>query len=176
MFIQVSVFYEDGRPVDGKGVGRKLMDKVHETYNSELGGKHFAYDGEKSLFTVGALPRNKLEFTVVLEEVSSNRSVLVLLIYSSFSFLIGAFTNIFIFCAIRNNGNASPDGHGSPNDSDKKRLRRPSRTKTFKVEISFAAKIPMNAIALALRGQESENSQEALRVLDILLRQHAAKQ
>jgi eukaryotic translation initiation factor 2C len=27
-----------------------------------------------------------------------------------------------------------------------------------------------------LRGQESENSQEALRVLDIILRQHAAKQ
>ncbi|OIT19025.1 protein argonaute 4 [Nicotiana attenuata] len=34
----------------------------------------------------------------------------------------------------------------------------------------------MQAIANALRGQESENSQEALRVLDIILRQHAAKQ
>lgn len=75
----------------------------------------------------------------------------------------------------RNNGNASPGGPGSPNESDKKRFRRPYRSKTYKVEISFAAKIPMQAIANALRGQESENSQEALRVLDIILRQHAAK-
>lgn len=76
----------------------------------------------------------------------------------------------------RNNGNASPDGHGSPNENDKKRLRRPYHSKTYKVEISFAAKIPMQAIQNALRGQESENSQEALRVLDIILRQNAAKQ
>ncbi|XVF20204.1 hypothetical protein REPUB_Repub11eG0177800 [Reevesia pubescens] len=144
----VSLFYEDGRPVDGKGVGRKVIDKVHDTYSNELDGKNFAYDGEKSLFTVGALPSNKLEFTVVLEDVTSNR----------------------------NKGNASPDGHGSPNEHDRKRLRRPYQSKTFKVEISFAAKIPMQAIQNALRGQESENSQEALRVLDIILRQHAAKQ
>lgn len=71
--LQVALSYEDGRPVDGKGVGRKVIDKVHETYNSELAGKDFAYDGEKSLFTVGPLPRNKLEFTVVLEDITSNR-------------------------------------------------------------------------------------------------------
>ncbi|KAL6976557.1 Protein argonaute-4, variant 2 [Sarracenia purpurea var. burkii] len=141
----VSVSYEDGRPVDGKGVGRKVIDRVHDTYDTELAGKDFAYDGEKSLFTVGPLPRNKLEFTVVLEDISSNKI----------------------------NGNRSP---GSPNENDQKRRRRPYQSKTFKVEISFAARIPMQAIANALRGQESENSQEALRVLDIILRQHAAKQ
>lgn len=70
---QVSLSYEDGRPVDGKGIGRRVIDRVQETYDNELAGKDFAYDGEKSLFTVGALPRNKLEFTVVLEEISSNR-------------------------------------------------------------------------------------------------------
>ncbi|KAF7831507.1 protein argonaute 4-like [Senna tora] len=144
----VSFSYEDGRPVEGKGVGRKIIDRVQETYASELAGKDFAYDGEKSLFTVGPLPRNKLEFTVVLEDITSSR----------------------------NNGNNSPDGHGSPNESDRKRVRRPYRSKTFKVEISYAAKIPMQAIANALRGQESENFQEAVRVLDIVLRQHAAKQ
>ncbi|GAB2285147.1 Protein argonaute-4 [Dionaea muscipula] len=144
----VNVTYEDGRAVDGKGVGRKVIDKVHSTYDTELAGKHFAYDGEKSLFTVGPLPHNKLEFTVVLEDVTSNR----------------------------NNGNASPDKGGFDNDGDRKRMRRPYQSKSFKVELSFAAKIPMQAIADAIRGQESENSQEALRVLDIILRQHAAKQ
>ncbi|KAH7859832.1 hypothetical protein Vadar_005992 [Vaccinium darrowii] len=57
---------------DGKGVGRKVIDTVHETYDTELAGKDFAYDGEKSLFTLGPLPRNKLEFRVVLEDVMSN--------------------------------------------------------------------------------------------------------
>lgn len=69
----MSLAYEDGSPVDGKGIGRKVIDRVHETYSSELGGKDFAYDGEKSLFTAGPLPRNKLEFTVVLEDVTSSR-------------------------------------------------------------------------------------------------------
>lgn len=91
------------------------------------------------------------------------------------------FLKISFHCLIyRNNGsngNSSPGRHGSPpNEADRKRLRRPYQSKTYKVEISFAAKIPMQAIANALRGQESENSQEALRVLDIILRQHAAKQ
>lgn len=79
------------------------------------------------------------------------------------------------FLFSRNNGNCSPDGLGD-NESDRKRMRRPYRSKSFKVEISFAAKIPMQAIASALRGQETENFQEAIRVLDIILRQHAAKQ
>lgn len=179
---QVALYYEDGRPVDSKGIGRKVLDRVHETYDTELAGKEFAYDGEKSLFTVGALPRNKLEFTVVLEDVTSNRFVCKQMLSLAYCLLISFHPFSSLLCVLiplplpplyRNNGNCSP---GSPNEGDKKRLRRPYRSKTYKVEISFAAKIPMNAIANALRGQESENSQEALRVLDIILRQHAAKQ
>lgn len=75
----------------------------------------------------------------------------------------------------RTTSNDSPDGHGSNNERDRKR-RRVSQSKTFKVEISVAAKIPLQAIAAALHGQESQNSREAFRVLDIILRQHAAKQ
>ncbi|KAJ6921252.1 hypothetical protein NC652_015228 [Populus alba x Populus x berolinensis] len=86
----VSLSYEDGRPIDAKGIGRRLIDKVHETYGSDLAGKDFAYDGEKSLFTIGALPRNKMEFTVLLDSFSSNR----------------------------NSGNGSPVGNGSPNETD----------------------------------------------------------
>ncbi|GER53791.1 argonaute family protein, partial [Striga asiatica] len=62
-------------PVDAKGVGRKILGQVYETYKTELAGKRFAYDGEKSLFSVGPLPHNKLEFTVVMSEVGTgNRS------------------------------------------------------------------------------------------------------
>lgn len=71
--VKVAISYEDGKSVDAKGIGRKVLDKVHETYSSELSGKYFAYDGEKSLFTIGSLPQNKLEFTVILEEFSSSR-------------------------------------------------------------------------------------------------------
>lgn len=75
--------YEDGRPADGKGIGRRVIDRVQETYDTELSGKYFAYDGEKSLFTVGPLPRNKLEFTVVLEDVQSNRYTWIVIDCSS---------------------------------------------------------------------------------------------
>jgi eukaryotic translation initiation factor 2C len=74
----VNLKYEDDRPVDSKGVGRKVIDKLQQTYHSELFNKDFAYDGEKSLFTVGALPQVNNEFTVVLEDVSTGKLVLFL--------------------------------------------------------------------------------------------------
>ncbi|KAK4483579.1 hypothetical protein RD792_010778, partial [Penstemon davidsonii] len=141
----VTIKYEDDTVVDAKGVGRKILDKVQETYRAELDGKAFAYDGEKSLFTIGALPGNKLDFTVILDDDSSNRG----------------------------NRRGSPDADDP--GSDRKRTRRLSRSKTYKVAINFATKIPMQAIANALRGQDSEQFQEAVRVLDIVLRQIAAK-
>lgn len=73
--MQVSISYEDKKTVENKGIGRKILDKLYQTYSSELAGKRFAYDGEKSLYTVGPLPQNKMEFTVVLEESSAKRFV-----------------------------------------------------------------------------------------------------
>ncbi|CAN4111345.1 unnamed protein product [Withania somnifera] len=137
----VAISYEDGNPVEVKGIGRKILDKVHQTYSLELAGKDFAYDGEKSLFTIGALPLNKFEFDVILEDSSSSRTT-----------------------------------RGSPSDAaDRKRSKRQPWSKAYKVLIRYAATIPMKAIANALRGHDSEQYQEAVRVLDIVLRQHAAK-
>ncbi|KAG5239467.1 protein argonaute 4A [Salix suchowensis] len=144
----VALFYEDGRPADGKRIGRKVMDKVQETYDTELEGKQLAYDGERTMFTIGSLPHNKLEFTAVLEDVSLTRG----------------------------GDNDSSRGNGSPSDSDQKRMKRPYHSKTIKVQISYATKIPVQAIAAVLQGQESEHFQEAVRVLDIILRQNAARQ
>jgi eukaryotic translation initiation factor 2C len=83
---------------------------------------------------------------------------------------------IFNFFFDRNNGNCSPEANGSPNENDRKRVKKSYRSKSYKVEINFASKIPLQAIANALEGHETENYQEAIRVLDIILRQHAAKQ
>jgi len=83
---------------------------------------------------------------------------------------------MFNFFFYRNNGNCSPEGIRSSNDVDRKRIRRPYRSKSYKVEINFASKIPLQAIDKALKGHETDNYQEALRVLDTILRQQAAKQ
>ncbi|GMI73300.1 ARGONAUTE 6 [Hibiscus trionum] len=137
----VTIFSEDRIVVESKWIGRKLVDKLYQTYSSELAGKRFVYDGDKSLYTVGPLPQNKFEFTIVAEE--------------SFA-------------------KWSPDADGGPPESGK-RTKRSFRSKTYIVELSFSAKIPLKSISLALRGVESDNrTQDALRVLDITLRQQAA--
>ena len=55
-----------------------MIDKLQHTYRSELLDKDFAYDGEKSLFTVGALPQVNNEFTVTLEDIGTGKLVLLL--------------------------------------------------------------------------------------------------
>lgn len=59
--------------VGSKEFSRKVMAKLYQTYSSELSGKQFAFDGEKSLYTVGPLPQNCFEFMVVLEESIARR-------------------------------------------------------------------------------------------------------
>ena len=49
------------------------MKQLYETYASELAGKEFAYDGQKSLFTVGPLPFNNYVFDVVVGDASSGK-------------------------------------------------------------------------------------------------------
>ncbi|KAJ4883600.1 Protein argonaute 9 [Raphanus sativus] len=142
----VAIKYEDGSPMEAQRIFRKILEKVQETYLTELGSKYFAYDGQKNLFTVGALPSNKMDFSVVLEDTISSRN---------------------------NTGNASPN---ETNDADRKRSRRPHRSKKFVVEISYAARIPMQALASALQGRETDNLQDATRVLDVILRQNSARQ
>ncbi|XP_058787186.1 protein argonaute 16 [Vicia villosa] len=141
----VTITSEDKRAVESKGFGRKVIDKLRQTYSSELGGKSFAYDGGRALYTVGPLPDDKFEFKVLLEETLS-----------------------FPKCT------ESPGANGTPCEENK-RTKRSLQPKAFTVEISFAAKIPLQSIALSLEGIEScANSQDALRVLNIVLRQRAA--
>lgn len=65
------------RDVVSKAMCRKIMDKVKEVYgHTELDGKNFAYDGEKSMFTIGPLSRNIIECTVLIEDERSSRRLI----------------------------------------------------------------------------------------------------
>jgi eukaryotic translation initiation factor 2C len=55
-------------------------------------------------------------------------------------------------------------------------MKRPMPCKAYKVELKSVGEIPLSAIDKVLRGQESDDCQEALQVLDILLKQKSAKQ
>lgn len=169
-YLQVSITSEDKKVVEGKGIGRKLIDRLYQTYSSELGCKMFAYDGEKALYTVGPLPQNKLEFTVVLEETFAKQYALLLFLVLGLkrSFLISLMLHLYDSTSIfRVSENGSTNG-------TEKRSRRSFRSRTFSLEISYAAKIPLKPISLALKGADVENTQDSLRVLDIILRQQAA--
>lgn len=174
--MQVSISSEGNMAVDGKVIGRKVIDKLYQTYSSELAEKRFAYDGEKCLYTVGPLPKNKVEFTVILEDSTAKRwlhyqnSCCFCLIF--FIFLLLEFpelSQIPLLCSC-----GSPSNNGGLSESSK-RSKLSLQSRTFKVEISYATKIPLKSLSLALHGAEIEYVQDALRVLDIILRQQAAK-
>lgn len=137
----VSICYEDEKNVESKGLSRKVINKLHQTYYSELAGKSIAYDGDNCLYTMGPLPQNQLNFTVVLEES-------------------------FAKC-----GSTSPGGNSS---NSGKRSKRSFPSKTFKVELNYAAQIPIRSISASIQGSHTDAVQDALRVLDVILRQHAA--
>ncbi|KAH0932582.1 hypothetical protein HID58_009699, partial [Brassica napus] len=141
----VSITTEDGENVQGKGIGRKLIDQLYKTYSSDLDGKRLAFDGEKTLYTVGPLPQNDFDFQVILEASFSKRD-----------------------CGVS-------DG-GSPSGSSK-RSKRSFLPRSYRVQIHFSAKIPLRSVLATQRGVDtSDNStQDAVRVLDIVLRQQAAE-
>ncbi|KAG6402000.1 hypothetical protein SASPL_138868 [Salvia splendens] len=63
----ISIFREDGSEVISKNVRRAVVEELSEMYKQELAGKRLVYDGAGSLFTLGPLPQNILEFSVVTE-------------------------------------------------------------------------------------------------------------
>lgn len=118
------------------------MAKLLQVYGAtEFQGKQFAYDGEKCLFTMGLLPLQRQEFTVLLEEETG----------------------------------AAPRMEATPyGDDDSKKKRRITSGAEFLVKIENTTKVNMKAIDAILKGERNDKAQDALRVLDIVLRQHAA--
>lgn len=64
---------EDGSPVESIVIKRKIINKVQQNA-FRLGGKHFAYDSERSaMFTTVVLADEKVEFPVDLEYALASR-------------------------------------------------------------------------------------------------------
>ncbi|KAL1221220.1 Protein argonaute 6 [Cardamine amara subsp. amara] len=139
----VNITTENGDDVEGKGIGRRIMNQLCKTYSSDhLDGKFLAYDGDKILYTIGPLPQNAFDFKVSLEGSFSKRS-----------------------------DDGSPSGIS-------KRSKRSLLPRSYQVHIHYAARIPLKTVLVSERGASStpeRSSQDALRVLDIVLRQQAAE-
>lgn len=133
--------------VNQKVLHRAIMNKLNDTYGAvELRGKKFAYDGENGLYTVGRLDFQSKEFLVILEEG-------------------------------RKSGGPRPRGGGETDDEAANKRSRPSARpgSEFTVTIKFAAVVNMSSIDELLHGRVIETAQDALRVLDIVLREHATR-
>ncbi|GKE04947.1 hypothetical protein Tco_1396965 [Tanacetum coccineum] len=67
---KVVLFYEDENPIEAKVLLEEFSTQRHGhgLKRSEMGGKRFVYDIEKTLFIVGPLPETKLEFPVLLQK------------------------------------------------------------------------------------------------------------
>nr|AJA90764.1 Argonaute 4 [Ephedra trifurca] len=122
-----------------KDLLRSIMEKVKQLYSHELGNKHFAYDGEKSLYTIGSLANNHIEFEVVIDRRSQR--------------------------------------HDNTQEQKSKKMRedRTGKGESFIVSIKWASKISMRELSVAAKGCDSVKMQDALRVLDIALRENAVQ-
>ena len=72
-----------------------------------------------------------------------------MLIYSGFVLC----PHLIIVTFFRSNKNSSPHADGNPNEGERKRIRLPYQSKTYKVDISYAARISLMyawKVALAL--------------------------
>ncbi|KAG0608690.1 hypothetical protein M758_8G124800 [Ceratodon purpureus] len=152
--------------VTNKKMSREIFKKMRETFGvAECGGKNGAYDGEKSFFTSGSLNFNSKEFPVFLDDRKGP------------TFRPGDRGGRPGDSPLQSSPQGSPGEDVVP-----KRRRTASRGRDFVVKIEFATTIRMKAIEEMLRGPTGKGNLElevraldALRVLDIVLRESAAE-
>ncbi|KAH6826316.1 hypothetical protein C2S53_017665 [Perilla frutescens var. hirtella] len=73
-YFVVSIKRADGGVVAAEIMRRKILDRVAEIYELELDGKHYAYDGRRSLFTVDHLFQHNLldQLNVIVDDVNGS--------------------------------------------------------------------------------------------------------
>lgn len=121
---------------------------------SYLGGRLPAYDGRKSLYTAGPLPFTSQEFQITLldddDGSGSERSPAHFAsppaLVQKQQYYVANLADLVVFFSFR-------------------------RQRTFRVVIKFAARADLHRLELFLAGRHAEAPQEALQVLDIVLRE-----
>eukprot|EP00249_Psilotum_nudum_P010610 c22645_g1_i2 orf=439-2946(-) len=142
---QYNVFIEP--EVKSKGMSRQVVAKLYEVFGlTEFGRKSYAFDGERILYTIGSLPFNSQEFQVLLDEE-------------------------------RRPGRREVAGSSSSlgfEEASRKKRKTMSDRRGFKVRVDFTSRISMRSILAVTQGQQPKEAQDALRVLDVVLREHAS--
>ncbi|CAA0818079.1 Protein argonaute 4 [Striga hermonthica] len=164
----VLISYEDGLEVTKRSTKMSVIDKLCETYKSELDGKAFIYDRTRSLFTPGPLPQNNLHFSVVLNPVST-KGYKVIMLFKCYVFFF-----LFFFCSFDAKIIYEACFISRTNENDCKRQRLVSRSTMFKVQMKFVSKIPMKSFIESKFGGRSMDF-NGLRVLNTILQQLASK-
>ncbi|KAH9569552.1 hypothetical protein CY35_03G139300 [Sphagnum magellanicum] len=151
-------------PEASKKINRDVMNKLRTTYGAaEFKGKHGAYDGHKSLFTSGPLNFcNQRAYPVFLH--GERLASLNLQQRPAQQGSLPA---------------ASPPPPGSPDKQGivQKETQTVQWDRKFIVHIDFAAKVNMRAFCDAVTeqpGGQVDRAQDALRVLDMVLRESAS--
>nr|ATG34093.1 argonaute 16 [Suaeda salsa] len=55
-------------PIENKSKRRKIIDKLFLAHSSKLDARRFVFDGKDTLYTVGPLPQESFDFTLMYEE------------------------------------------------------------------------------------------------------------
>uniref|UniRef100_A0A0E0CTJ0 Piwi domain-containing protein n=1 Tax=Oryza meridionalis TaxID=40149 RepID=A0A0E0CTJ0_9ORYZ len=141
--------------VTSRIVNRAVIKELVNLYKaSYLGGRLPAYDGRKSLYTAGPLPFTSQEFQITLldddDGSGSERSPAHFAsppaLVQKQQYYVANLADLVVFFSFR-------------------------RQRTFRVVIKFAARADLHRLELFLAGRHAEAPQEALQVLDIVLRE-----
>lgn len=135
------------------------MEQLVKLYReTHLAGRLPAYDGRKSLYTAGALPFSSKEFKITLVDEEDGPGG------ARYFFLAVFSTHILIFSSVHFIGIT----YFVLNISFSLYCRR---EREFTVVIKFAARADLHHLGMFLQGRQADAPQEALQVLDIVLRE-----
>lgn len=135
--------------VASRGVNRAVIRELLAAYRSDMGNRLPVYDGRKSMYTAGPLPFQHKEFSVKLVDEADGA------VMSSSGLATSSQLSSFLHAR-----HILTLGFGY----------RP-RERPFKVTIRFAARADLHHLGEFLKGRQADAPQEALQVLDIVLRE-----
>ncbi|KAG7021819.1 Protein argonaute PNH1, partial [Cucurbita argyrosperma subsp. argyrosperma] len=140
--------------VTSRKLKKNILTELVKHYRStELGMRLPVYDGGSNLYTAGLLPFTSKEFTVILADEEEGAATPRHFLF--FFFTYSAFSLLVNFSLIRGNH---------------------IREREFKVQIKFVTLASMHQLQELFAGKQVKNPQEALTIIDIVLRElHAQR-